>query len=279
MSILAQLEPLQRLTKDTRKAAITLSAQEARYLVDTYYSLQKFRIETSNQVFALNQSEEPHDTLGFFFGQFKVLEGDIQKALDTYSAAQPLGEWARLHVGVGPVIAAGLLAHIPIEKTPSVSSLWRFAGLAPGQRYVKGEKRDWNAGLKVLCWKLGDSFVKQSGREQCYYGHLYLQRKIFEGQRNEAGGNAEAAAKQLKEKQIRDAKLKKTLEGGKLPEGQLLMRARRYAVKRFLAHYWQQAYWFHYGTEPPRAYVFEHMGHVHEEHNPYVPIFKHKATA
>ena len=298
-----ELEPLARLERDVRRMAADLGPQQARGLVDLYYGLQEFRINASNQNHALTKSEEPHATVEFFFQQFYNLEKDIAKALDTYSAAQPLGVWAREHVGIGPVIAAGLLAHIDITTTPTPSALWKFAGLAPGQRYVKGEKRSWNAGLKVLCWKMGDSFVKQSGRENCYYGKLYLRRKEKEVARNEAvrivkhvrvdagvsvatfdvnnnpnwvaingivfeGGNAIAAARSLTEKQVRDTELKAVLQSGKLPPGQIDMRARRYAVKRYLVHYWMAAYWLHYGTEPPRAYVLDQLGHVDEEPSP-----------
>lgn len=291
-----ELATLPQLARDVRKAAATLGRGEARTLVDLYYGLQDFRIQASNQNLALTKSEEPHETIGFFHTQFYQLEKDIAKALDTYSNSQPLGAWSREHVGVGPVIAAGLLAHIDITRTPTPSALWKFAGLAPGQRYVKGEKRSWNAQLKLLCWKLGDSFVKQSGRPNCYYGHLYIQRKEKEVARNEAvqqvswagdipndaacingvdfrGGNCIAAANSLAEKNIRDAELRRTLESGKLPAGQLDMRARRFAVKRFLNHYWQAAWWLEYKTAPPRAYVFEHLGHVDEDPSP-VPLPK-----
>lgn len=297
---LVDIETLPQLTRDLRKASGTLSPGEARTLVDLYYQLQIFRIQAGNQNTALAKAEEPHETIGWFNEQFHQLEKDIGKALDAYSAAQEIGAWARQHVGVGPVIAAGLLAHIDISQSPTPSSLWKFAGLAPGQRYERGVKRDWNARLKVLCWKMGESFVKNSGRDNCYYGKLYRERKKFEVDRNNAvwevprhavseqgtiyttdglvvrcaqieghwfvQGNAQAALEALTTKNIRDADYRATLLSGKLPDGQLDMRARRYAVKRFLVHYWQAGYWLHYGTEPPRAYVLEHMPqHTHEE--------------
>jgi len=270
------LEPVARLERDIKKAASTLGRDEARFLVDTYYSLQDFRIQSANQVRSIVQAEnkeEPHATLLFFGEQFATMEKQVQSSLDTYSNAQPLGKWAREHVGVGPVIAAGLLAHIDIEKAASASAIWRYAGLAPGQKKVKGVKRDWNASLKVLAWKLGDSFVKQSGREGCYYGHLYRERKEFEVERDVAGYNAETARKTLEEKNIQDKATKATYESGHLPDGRLDMRARRFAVKRFLAHYFEAAWWLHYGTEPPNPYVQEHLGHVHIESCP-IPMPK-----
>jgi hypothetical protein len=262
------LQPVVQLDRDIKKAAATLGRDEARFLVDQYYALQDFRIQSANQVRSIIQAEgrdEPHATLQHFGWQFAELEKQVQSALDTYSNSEPLGRWSRLHTGVGPTIAAGLLAHINIEKAPSASSIWRFAGLAPGQKKVKGQKRDWNASLKVLCWKLGDSFVKHSGRETCYYGGLYRARKLYEVERDASGGNAETAARTLEERNIKDKATRATYESGHLPDGRLDMRARRYAVKRFLAHWFQAAWILHYDTDPPNPYVEAHMEHVHIE--------------
>jgi hypothetical protein len=49
-----ELEPIERLTKDLKEAAITLSDDEARFLVDAYYAMQENRKRTDNQVRALN---------------------------------------------------------------------------------------------------------------------------------------------------------------------------------------------------------------------------------
>ena len=176
------------------------------------------------------------------------------------------------------MIAAGLLAHIDISKAPYASSIWRFAGLLPGQKKVKGVKRDWNADLKVLAWKLGDSFVKQSGHEKCYYGHLYRQRKELEVTRDKNDYNAETAAQTLLEKNIQDKATRAAYESGHLPDGRLDMRARRYAVKRYLSAYFEAAYILHYNKTPPDPWIVEHGGHKpeHIQPNPFVPLPKIK---
>ena len=53
------------------------------------------------------------------------------------------------------------------------------AGLDPTVTWGKGERRPWNAELKVLCWKLGDSFVKVSNKEGALYGRIYRERKAL----------------------------------------------------------------------------------------------------
>lgn len=157
--------------------------------------------------------------------------------------------------GIGPVIAAGLLAHIDIEKAPTVGHIWRFAGLDPTVTWGRGEKRPWNAKLKRLCWIIGDSFVKQKSRESDIYGKVYAARKVQEVERNEAGLFAEQAARALEERKIKDKDLRATYEAGRLPAGRLDLRARRYAVKLFLVHFHHVMYEDHFGEPPPKPYI------------------------
>ena len=180
-----ELESVVALSRDLRKAAATLSDLEARYLVDAYYQMQDQRIRADNQLRSMG--EEPHDVLVWYGRQSETLENQVKGALDVYSKHHPVGPWLRSVKGVGPVIAAGLLAHIDITKAPTVGHIWRYSGLDPTSKWGKGEKRPWNASLKVVCWKLGESFVKVSGKEDAYYGHIYRQRKDKESAANEAG--------------------------------------------------------------------------------------------
>jgi hypothetical protein len=125
------LEAVTRLGKDIKKAAQTLSPFEARYLVDHYYSMQDNRIRSSNQVRELTKSEEPHQTIAWLADNAAVLERSIASALDAYSRASVVGMWARSICGIGPVLTAGLLAHIDITKAPTAGHIWSFAGYNP----------------------------------------------------------------------------------------------------------------------------------------------------
>lgn len=254
---------LSTLPRDLRSAAATLGTSEVRYLVDTYYQLQEFRKASSNQQSSLVKAEEPHETLAFFSTQFETLEKQIAGAMDLYSANDPMGSWSREHIGIGPIIAAGLSAHIDITRAPTVGHIWRFAGLDPTMKWEKGQKRPYNAKLKVLCWKIGDSFVKLSNHKDCFYGHIYKDRKKYELERDNSGGNAATAAKTLSERNIKDKEVKKVYESGHLPAGRLDLRSRRYATKLFLSHWHGEAYRLHYNTEPPLPYPIAHLGHAH----------------
>ena len=258
------LQSVDRLTRDLAAASITLSDTEARFLVDTYYTMQDDRIRANNQVRALSESEEPHDVLRWLAAQSDTLETQIKRALTKYAEADPRGAWPMSIIGIGPIITAGLMSHIDITKAPTVGHIWRFAGLDPTTKWSKGEKRPWNARLKVVCWKAGESFVKVSGREDAFYGQIYAQRKLLETQRNDAGEFAEQAAAVLASRKIgKDTDAYKAYALGRLPPAHVHARAKRVAVKLFLAHLHHVWYVLHYEKEPPLPYPISILGHAH----------------
>jgi len=257
-------QPIERLTRKEIRDLITaedLPVDEVRHLVDLYYQLQEDRKRANNIVLA--QKDEPSAVAQWVFSQMKAAESVIQSSLDVYTNHRVEGRWAKSQHGIGPVITAGLLAHIDIEKAPTVGHIWRFAGLDPTQKWEKKTKRPWNARLKVLCWKIGDSFVKTSNSDKSVYGKIYRERKELELSRNEAGMFAEQAAQTLQEKRITDAAVKATYESGKLPLGRLELRARRYAVKLFLSHLHHVMYEVRFSTAPPKPYILTQPNHAH----------------
>lgn len=262
-AIATELDPIHRLTKDLKDAARTLSPEEARYLVDYYYQMQHDRIRAANQVRAQSESGEPHAVLHWLGDNTARMESNIKRALQSFADANPVGRWSLSIVGIGPVIASGLLAHIDIEKAPTVGHIWRFAGLDPTVSWGKGEKRPWNARLKVVCFHIGESFVKVKSNKNDFYGKFYDRRYIYETERNDAGGNAEAAAKVLATKRIgKDTDAYKAYAEGRLPKAQIHARAKRWAVKLFLAHWHHVAYRERFGEDPPKPFVISHMGHA-----------------
>ena len=58
-------DPLERMKKDLREAAATLSDKEIRYLVDSYYIMQDDRKRAHNQVKALGDNIEPHSIIAW----------------------------------------------------------------------------------------------------------------------------------------------------------------------------------------------------------------------
>ena len=162
-------------------------------------------------------------------------------------------------------------------------------------------KRPWNAELKTICWKLGQSLVKNQNRQDAYYGKFIRERKKTEIMRNMNGELASRAAKLLGAKNIgktttaykfysgqlppevwigffeldTNAREKRITElllpVGKgvpmLPPGHIQARVERWVTKLFLSHlhefWWKTAR----GSEPPKPYALTMEGHAH-----YIPI-------
>lgn len=257
------IENVERLEREVRAEASGLSRDEARYLVDTYYRWQEHRIALRAQARALGDAGHAFGLVAHFARQTETLERQMVSALEAWTDSVPVAVWAKAQKGIGPVLAAGLSAHIDITRAPTAGAIWRYAGLDPSVKWEKGQKRPWNADLKVLAWKIGDSFVKVSGRDDAFYGAAYRARKAYEVNRDERGENTEAAAAMLAAKNIRATETRATYESGHLPAGQLDARARRWAVKLFLSHWHHVAFVEEYGKPPPLPYAIAHQEHAH----------------
>jgi hypothetical protein len=267
---------MNELLKRLRSGDLVLSTEEACFLVDAHETAQKARLAMENQERSLAASMEP-EFLGWLISHNKESEMAISKALDVYTAKDPLGSWARSQKGVGTMIAAGLLRHFnfmvpvkgteemeprPMERAQMPSRFWSFAGLAPPHIYSwgKGEKRPFNMRLKtILLGHLADSFVKLHNDPECFYGMIYAIQKARELERNDAGEFAEQAKTTL-EAHPKHAN-KKTYEAGQFPAGRIDRMARRAAVKIFVSNYHYVGYCIAFGELPPKPYVFSVLGH------------------
>ena len=262
------------LVKSLKESAYRFTDSDARFLVDAYYQLQEGRKAAANQV---RSQTGANLVLEWLLGNLAGLETKIKTLLGHYADGRIPGVWAQTIVGIGPVIAAGLSAHIDMTRAQTVGHIWRFAGLDPTSKWEKAEKRPWNADLKVLCWKIGQSFVKVCNHEEDIYGHLYQQRKAYEAAKNEAGDYADQAAATLEK--VPNHAQRAIYKTGKLPPGRIDQRAQRWATKLFLAHWHHVAYETQYGVPPPKPYVIEHAGHINLMGPPNWPLPKEKAEA
>lgn len=259
-----QLEQISRMTRDIRVAAQTLTTEQARFLVDAYYTMQDNRRRAENQVRALEKSGEPNLVMKWLEDQNSTLEKQIAGALEKYTAAHPMGAWMRGIVGIGPVIAAGFLAHLDITKAQTAGAFWKYCGITPGQERKKGEKISWNPALKRLCWLAGESFVKVSGHDDAFFGKRYMEKKEYYNKKNEEGGFKARAEECLKNKKYGDdTTALKFYKKGMLPPAHIHSMAKRSAVTLFLALLFEEWYRLHYQKEPPNPYPLEHLGHVH----------------
>lgn len=178
------------------------------------------------------------------------------------------------------------LSQDPECKYRSMDKLVRYAteldkkkkptGKYTREALIKGlAKPPYNEELKVLLWKLGQSFIKVSNRPASVYGRIYQEKKAIETAKNERGEFAEQAAQILSSKKFnKKTKSYEAYSQGKLPDAQITARASRYATKIFVSHLWEEMYRLRYNDEAPRPYPIAFLGHVDimAPEVPYTPL-------
>lgn len=206
-SVIPESNGIQHFTKEDLLEAPMLSREQALALVGLFYSIQKSRVGASNKVDAHNRQVDILANLAMIEkirDNLKRQETEIEKGFLRYVQAHELGRWALSIAGVGPVIAAGLLAHIDCNKAVTAGAVWRFAGQLPkkDQPWEKGQKRPYNAALKTLFWKLGQSFKKLTAPERTEEELIEwaMEKLKAEGKKNTAP----------ERKKLIDAKLERT---------------------------------------------------------------------
>lgn len=224
-----------------------------RNLVDSYYGVQKARIETNNRIamisrdFQLSEDESKrlHDMVDEPIMQ---AEKNIQKELKKHSSDHPIYEWANGIYGIGPILVAGVVSGIQDPtKFATVSKVWRYCGLAvidgEAEKRKKGEKLAYSPFMKTLCWKVGESFVK-SGR---YYREVYDRYKAEYRER-------------FPEPVDTVSSKGKTYQ--KYTDGHIHAMAKRKTVKLFIAHLYEK--WLELEGKPYRNPYCERLGHKRE---------------
>jgi hypothetical protein len=248
--------------------AAKLNDAEARALVVNYYQSQEMRKSADMQIRHLGEKASVPQ-LQYTADSFAIVEQQVARMLAKYAEGSAVGRWCLRQHGVGPVITAGLLAHLDIKQAPTVGHFWRFAGQDPSAKWEKGQKRPYNAQLKQLCFYLGECFKRTSNHPDSVYGAIYRSRKALLVERNENGFNAERA----KTYKTMSAEVRKKLAEGKLPDGNLDRQACNYTAKMFLSHLHAVMHFDHYGKAPPKPFAISILGHAHEIKIPYAEMF------
>ena len=133
---------LVKLHKDLRATIKTCDRTQAKLLVSQYYAIQDKRMANNLRVKSLEKADKPHDVIAWFQSSEAFLEGQIKLALEEYAKSQHMGVWAQQFPGIGPVIAASLIALIDIEKCQTAGAIWRYAGLDPTLKWIGAKKAE-----------------------------------------------------------------------------------------------------------------------------------------
>lgn len=155
---------------------------------------------------------------------------------------------------------------------------WQFSYLEKAKDPKKGWKKDelikicsfvpYNKKLKVLCFKIGQSFRWQQNKPDSLYGRILREREEYEKTKNEAGEYAEQAKEILASKNFNKKTVAyKYYSEGKLPPAHINRRAERYATKLFISHLFEAAYYNKFGEKCPSPYI---IGFDESGHNDYI---------
>ncbi len=251
-----------KASKEVVLEASKLSNAAARFIVANYYDQQEARKRADMQLRHLGDKVENQlvATLKYYGDCSAGMEGQVLRQLNSFAESSAIGRWCLAQFGVGPVLAAGLIAHIDVEIAQTAGQVWRFAGMDPTCKWKKNEKRPYNAALKQICFHLGECFKRTSNSPDSFYGAFYRERKALLVERNEAGRNAERAKTFF----TKSKEVKKTLATGKLPAGNLDRQACNITAKLFLSHLHAVMFWDRFKRPPPKPFAISVLGHAHE---------------
>jgi len=127
--------------------------KELKALVRTMYDYQAMRTVTANRLRfkkdeeEMNEdfmddaeiSEKDYDAVNFTYETSKRVEKRLEKEIRKIVRQEPIYEKYLVKVlGCAELMAAAIICEVDIERATTVSKIWQFAGLNPGQ--VKGKK-------------------------------------------------------------------------------------------------------------------------------------------
>lgn len=158
-----------------------ITRSDMKTLVDLFYQIQKSRIRLENQIRAIKQekdtSEENSFILEFFLKNFKIMESNISKVIEMAVNISPVGQWLMQVKGVGPVIAAGIIAYLDVRDKQYASQFISYAGLNDNNRPWLGVEKSRAIVNEVMAEmktkKVTDEVVEQIAlRSKWSYSHI-----------------------------------------------------------------------------------------------------------
>lgn len=202
-------------------------------------TLRALTILKSSKIAALQvglkcqSQEEGGEIFEKYVGMVGEIAKEVQRDIEEMTRDEPMLPILTSIKGVGNWLAIQLIAEIDVEKAPTVSSLWRYAGMAvengEADHPVKGEKIKYNPMLKKLCWVVGESLLRWNKE----YKRVYDMARRYYEFRDWTPSHQHRAAK-------------------------------RKMVKIFLQHYWVTERKLR-GLHVTKPYAHEFLGKTHYE--------------
>lgn len=128
------VQGMSSLSKEVKESAVTVTRNEARFLVDTYYQMQQARIAADGQIRSITQGSDDNEieiplALKWVSANMRNQEAQIKKMLEKYVDSLPVGRWALATKGIGPILAAGCLSYFDINKVNHYGQFLSYCGL------------------------------------------------------------------------------------------------------------------------------------------------------
>ena len=140
-------EGLSKQLKKEIKSATDLGRAEMKHLVDNFYQVQEKRIVLQAQIRSVRQEADGLSTATF--GDIlewqlltqKIQEKGIKDALECMVKNNEVGNWLMSIKGIGPVLAAGILAYFDVTNIHYAPHFMSYAGLNDNNRPWLGKEK------------------------------------------------------------------------------------------------------------------------------------------
>lgn len=144
-----EVSKINKVEKDLKKEIKSLkniTRSEIRILVDTMYQLQKMRIRLESQIRAINSNSDEATKvtikiLEWNFDNILVQEEECVKCLKLAVESSPVGRWLLEIKGIGPIMAANLIAYFDVSKCNYATHFISYAGINDNNRPWLGAEK------------------------------------------------------------------------------------------------------------------------------------------
>lgn len=198
------------------------------------WDMQKTRVAMGNRVSAMERDDIDKEwrlPAEKIVKDLKAVESGVNRQLESLMKRHPLREWIERTPGIGlGGIARVLGVTGSLDNFPNVAKLWAYLGMhvvngaAPKRK--RGEKANWSADGRKVCYQLADAIVKQ--RNSPY-------RAFYDAKKAEYLGRERAGASECPFGQVHKNKEGKVIKCGLAHAHNAAM---RYAVKEMLKEMW-----------------------------------------
>lgn len=165
------------------KPTITIEGEaqnnELRALVALYYDVQHYRIAGLLRRKAIQRAGSTSERIQVAVAALKSTEDKMGRLIEQSIEGHPLAEWPLSLRGVGPILAAGLIASDLDPHIDKPSAWWRYAGIGVvdghNQRKRRGEKVGYNMFLRRTLELIVGTAIRlhQPPEKPCFYAELY----------------------------------------------------------------------------------------------------------